>query len=570
MIIVNLTFLRISLPLLIAVLLSFGMTADSVTAQMDQTDSVVTGVVFEDLNANRSFDSGEPGIEGVAVSNGLDVVLTDAEGRYALPVMEDTVFFVSKPADYMVPVDENQVPQFYYIHYPQGSPDYIREFRGIKPTGELPASLDFPLYRLPDDQTDDKFTILAIGDAQVRDYQELVYFRDDIVADITGENGFGADFAIALGDMVTDQLTIFSSIQQVMGLNGIPTFYIPGNRDMDVDAADDAHHLDTYISHFGPTDYSFDHGNVHFVMLDNIKWLGATPNRSPGNYTDGLGENTLAWLANDLANVPTDKLVVLAMHIPIVTAIDAPPAMTPGQDRDALYDLLADYEVLVLSGHTHVVEVHLPGDELETWGGPLPFTHINAGAASGGWWSGPPDERGIPLAYQRDGAPNGYVVIELAGSDFAPRYKAAGLPLHKQMHVSLLNRWDLQLPANTVTSGELGHAQLAVNIWVGSIQTEVTCQFDNGVETAGVRNRLARDPFAVERQEAVDAWMLEHRSWQNLFPPPIRAKIGPENWMQTYTSWHLWTCAMPDQLAPGAHRVSVVAHDAFGQTFSMV
>ena len=223
-------------------------SAKSFAASPPQMASEVTGIVFEDLNADGIYDDGEPGIADVAVSNGVNVVLTAIDGRYTLPIIEDTVYFVSKPATYMVPMDENMVPRFYYVHYPNGSPDYIQEFRGIAPTGEMPASLDFPLYALDEMMADDEFTFLAIGDTQVRDYKELIYFRDDIVADIVNEAAFGADFAVMLGDMLSDQLTIFGRYQQTMGLAEIPTFYLPGNHEMDVDAVDDTHHLDTYIS----------------------------------------------------------------------------------------------------------------------------------------------------------------------------------------------------------------------------------------------------------------------------------------------------------------------------------
>ncbi|MEM6539138.1 MAG: hypothetical protein AAF668_15590, partial [Pseudomonadota bacterium] len=41
----------------------------------------VAGVVFEDLNRNGTKDGRDRGIEGVKVSNGRDVVLTDSDGR---------------------------------------------------------------------------------------------------------------------------------------------------------------------------------------------------------------------------------------------------------------------------------------------------------------------------------------------------------------------------------------------------------------------------------------------------------------------------------------------------------
>ena len=45
-----------------------------------------TGKVFIDSNKNGVLDTAEQGIEGVRVSNGINVVATDEEGRYILPV----------------------------------------------------------------------------------------------------------------------------------------------------------------------------------------------------------------------------------------------------------------------------------------------------------------------------------------------------------------------------------------------------------------------------------------------------------------------------------------------------
>src|SRR5882672_11151849 len=82
---------------------------------------MVTGVVFEDLSGASSRWPGDPGIAGVLVSNGRDVVRTDSEGRYRLPVDDDTIVFVIKPTGYNVPIDrDGMLPRFYYIHRPDG------------------------------------------------------------------------------------------------------------------------------------------------------------------------------------------------------------------------------------------------------------------------------------------------------------------------------------------------------------------------------------------------------------------------------------------------------------------
>src|SRR5262245_58321473 len=108
-------------------------TIDVRPAGPGQDASDIVGSVFGDRNrdAPRQGDS-ERGIPGVLVSDGYRVVQTDEEGLYRLPAPspEDAAagiaIFITKPADYDVPVDENNIPQFAYIHKPAGSPPNVR------------------------------------------------------------------------------------------------------------------------------------------------------------------------------------------------------------------------------------------------------------------------------------------------------------------------------------------------------------------------------------------------------------------------------------------------------------
>ena len=61
--------MRLSI-LTLALLLSLGSFAQS----------TVKGVVYEDLNRNGKKESREKGIPAVAVTNGIEVVLTDSKG----------------------------------------------------------------------------------------------------------------------------------------------------------------------------------------------------------------------------------------------------------------------------------------------------------------------------------------------------------------------------------------------------------------------------------------------------------------------------------------------------------
>ena len=122
-----------------------------------------TGIVFEDRSGTGRRQPGDPGIAGVLVSNGREVVQTDSNGRYALPVDDETIIFVIKPTGYAVPVERGvMLPRFYYIHQPAGTPAHLNlRYRGIEPTGALPQSLDFALRKV-DEPT--RFDVLMFAD----------------------------------------------------------------------------------------------------------------------------------------------------------------------------------------------------------------------------------------------------------------------------------------------------------------------------------------------------------------------------------------------------------------------
>jgi hypothetical protein len=167
--------MRRAATLLILCALSSGTQAQTGQAQ---------GFVFEDRNHNGSLDAGEPGVPGVAVSNGIDVLQTQDDGRYTIPLPEESILFISKPASYRVPVNDQNLPQFYYIHYPNGtSPVAQFQFPVIEPTGPLPAAINFPLYR-GEDRT--RFDALAFADPQTSDDEELDFMREDVVAELVG------------------------------------------------------------------------------------------------------------------------------------------------------------------------------------------------------------------------------------------------------------------------------------------------------------------------------------------------------------------------------------------------
>ena len=105
--------------LVISVLVSFLITS-GVHAQCDvrgEGSEMVSGVVFDDLDQDGQQGSRESGVARVSVSNGCVVVLTGSDGSYEISLAPGQILFVAQPSGYVVPVDDNHLPLFFYRHY---------------------------------------------------------------------------------------------------------------------------------------------------------------------------------------------------------------------------------------------------------------------------------------------------------------------------------------------------------------------------------------------------------------------------------------------------------------------
>ena len=209
------------------VLMLFLLTAISLSSQ-----DMVKGVVYNDLNRNQVRDKNEPGIPRVAVSNGSEVVLTNAKGEYQLPISLDDIVFVIKPSGYITPVSEKNLPLFYYIHKPLGSPTL--EYPGVEPTGNLPKSVDFALFEVEEAE---KYDVLLFGDPQPTNRAQLSFFDKRVASELY--NVKGPSFGITMGDIVGNRLSLFEPYVDVIQKIGIPWYNVIGNHDMNFDIAAD-------------------------------------------------------------------------------------------------------------------------------------------------------------------------------------------------------------------------------------------------------------------------------------------------------------------------------------------
>lgn len=488
-------------------------------------DQSATGIVFDDQNANGIRDDGEPGIADVSVSNGREVVATEVDGKWTLPHDDDTIFFVIKPSGWATPVNDEQLPQFYYIHKPAGSPQGTR-YVGVEPTGPLPKSIDFALRKNAEPQT---FKAIFFGDPQPSTMDQVDYIAHDVIAELV-DGGTDAKFGVTLGDIMFDKLELFEPSNANVAKIGIPWYNVIGNHDVNREATVDADSDETFHRYFGPSYYSFDYGPVHFIALDDVEW-GDIKRNGHISYRGGLSEEQLEFVKNDLARVPEDKLVMLMMHIPL-GGIEAGA-------RGQLFRMIEKRPyTLSISGHTHWHAHQYLGEESD-WRGDEPHHHIVNVTVSGTWWKGQKDEQGIPHATMRDGAPNGYSIITFDGVTHTLDFKAARQPADYQMSIFAPDEVKVATAAET---------QVYVNVFNGSEKSAVKMRVGHDGKWITLKKVMEKDPYYVAVRERE---MLADPEGKN---PPLNAPVD---------SAHLWKATLPAGLKLGSQLIRVEATDAY-------
>lgn len=503
----------------------------------------VAGRVFHDQNDNGVLDAGEPGVSGVAVSNGEAVVVTDGEGQYTLEVADPGIVFMIKPAGWMPPLDPaKKTPNFYYMHRPDGSPKLL--FGGFPATGPLPGEINFPLHPR---EEDGPLRVLVLGDPQTRNFEEVQYLLRDLIAEAVG---LEVDFGLTLGDNAFDNLSVLDDLVQGIGQAGIPWHYVPGNHDADYDAPSWEYSYETYQRHVAPAYYAAAYGHTHFIILNDIRF--ELPSR---DYHAELGERQLAFVKNYLTRVPKDDFIVLLMHIPLMRITD----------KAALFDIIAPFKQCIsFSAHTHN-HGHFFLDADDGWPGETPHHHIIQGTACGSWYGGFYNAVGIPESVMNDGTPKGYAVLTIDGAGYDLAYHASSRPESYQM--------DIHAPAR-ITSEKEEDRQVTVNFWNGTERCNLEMRLNEGAWLS-MEQFEGKAPYYSElfqRQNVFLQLVADGRGMEDLSDQEIR-KIRKDfkpaiggGVREPVDTKHLWRATIPADLKPGANCIEVRAQDMFGRT----
>lgn len=404
------------------------------------------------------------GLEHVVVTDGTHFTQTDRKGRYQLAVSEQASFiYLSTPSGYL-PARNGSRPLFFEPIDRQRARTY-----------------DFELAKNP--KSDVKHTVLVHADPQLYKKENLVPYQR-ILADcqsvITSQTGdvFGLD----CGDLVGDKPDLYAPYIEAVDQLQIPFYRVIGNHDMTLYGRSHETSYSKFESLFGPSYYSFNRGQAHYIVLNDVFYLSRDY-----FYAGYLTEQQLAWLEKDLSYVAPGSLVFVALHIPTrlevgKVSFEYSNANVAGRVSNAefLHQLLKPYKAHILSGHTHYNRNLEHSDQL--------FEHITA-AVCGTWWQGD-----VCL----DGTPQGYGIYEVDGDAVTWTFKSAGHPM------------DYQFRAYSVGTSSKHPDDILVNVWNWDVKWKVEWLEDGllmGEMTRASLNDPAAEALCADKEKLEFKWI---------------------------------------------------------------
>jgi len=377
-------------------------------------------VVKMDFNISGTLrDTEGRGVAGVIVSDGYHCVKTDSLGRYKMKRDSLARFiYYSVPADCEVPI-HSATDRTAYFYQAVSSKKKVYNFTLTRLPGGKETSYKMivigdpqvtnaysPYYASPDDNPIKK------SDVERFTTQTMVDIKQTIKSLPNGTPVYG----LSMGDDVQYyggyNAQLEKQIRQSLGSSDMRLFSVIGNHDQDGKAL----YKRKWEENFGPTDYSFDRGDEHYVCINNCFFYRGMAYYSPGE----LRERQMRWLKQDLALTPKSKKVILCYHIPFTfgnspfgkakpVGIESEKGHFTSSRLSQLLALLRQFEggYELFCGHTHFAcnhEIKYEGEDV--------MEHCHAAACGNIWQSN------INIC----GTPNGYYVYSFVGTRISDCY----------------------------------------------------------------------------------------------------------------------------------------------------
>jgi calcineurin-like phosphoesterase family protein/gag-polyprotein putative aspartyl protease len=318
----------------------------------------ISGYVFLDSNHNGIKDDNEQGIKGVAVSDQVNVVITDDKGYYQ----------INDPAGYGI----------IFISMPDGfaaAHGFWQKLEAPATGPSAPASINFPLSKAT---AHTSFTFIHASDTHVSEktLDRMQKFRNIV-------DSVKPDFVIITGDLVKDALRVpetearglFELFTREIGKMTTPVWLIPGNHENFgierhlslVSPQNPLYGRKMYRYYFGPDYYSFNYGGFHFIGLNSLSFDDLY-------YYGHIDSTQVEWLKRDIAAIPLSMPIITFQHVPFFSGVlSMEPLKLNGFDRTVewengvlqyrhvvsnaqeVYAILSQHNYpLALAGHHHL------------------------------------------------------------------------------------------------------------------------------------------------------------------------------------------------------------------------
>lgn len=503
------------------------------------------------------------GVEGVVVTDGVNMTKTNAKGMYALPTK------VKDPHCQFVHIS---IPSGYEVERIGNAPQF---YKRVDPSKKK-QSFDFKLTKV--DQS--VYSILTLADHHITDVyskrsdhrgterykNEVVPFMREYAASLKHPV-----YMVSLGDM-----TQTSSRPNWKGRKGgyslgdymrdtdvdFPVFNAVGNHDHNHAPKDEIFNDETvYLSRadyhrdLGPEYYSFNIGREHYVVVDNTfvitKDSGPTsdPNATKG-YWYRLDNYQHNWLAQDIAALDrskVDRIVVLA-HCGLFGYSGKKQQM----DLEKMLDYFKGYEVLALIGHHHSDHTVFK----KSWNDKKLYQFYHPSAAGTAWYTYTNCE-GSPAAITDYTFQNGKFTRTIApyGTNKGLKYRVYDNRNHKwdypiTEHTGIKQKRELEVVE--ITENE--KPAVLVNFWGA-----YTCKF---TESTGGKGKTTKRCFDLHFRD----WYWATYAKSEAGELPEGQRLYKANWQRPKRSYHIWRYVPADPDAT----ITAVAKDALGNVIAEV
>lgn len=402
-------------------------------------------------------------LEGILVTDGRQYVQTASDGSYRMKsdFSEARFIYLSIPAGAEIPTRAG-MPQCY-----RRIPRYTDAVKADFTLEMKPAVKDYK--------------VLMIADPQVRPYGmdgSMEAWHDVVAPDAEAFRASCTEpvYCINLGDLVYNYMYAWDDYLDGAAKIQCPTFNVIGNHDYDQANLFETEQGNVYFeTYVGPEHYSFDLGDVHYIVMNTILYDRPDTKKS---YHYGLDDRTLAWLEADLSYVPKDRIIMTCTH--------HNPFKHPGSSPNGSHNVYSKH-------YQDYLSLVKPYKAVYAWNGHnhQNFYYDYAFHSGKDTRHGSPNIQAISVArctgalrlnkyLATKGEPQGYMVMEVRGDSVSWYYKSVGHGKDFQMKV--------YSPFRT------GDGTVLANVWNWSEGWSTPQWYENGVKVADMEQIRGIDP----------------------------------------------------------------------------